>query len=287
MDEGMSAELAAELAAPNTRKLIDPRTVPVRFSQLRAFARSPLHFLHAVQGYDSDSLARKLGRGAHALVLGQPVVEWAEKSATGRARPRNGKDYDAFVAANPGAEILSSKEYAQATGMAEAIRRHDRASEIIYTEGTLLEHALTWTHPLGRLCSSHIDVYRPDVLVADLKCVRDASLDRFGRVAIWSHYHAQLAFYVAASEAVGHPVTDAYIVAVENVAPYPVTVRPLTARALDAGRVQCEVWMQQLLVCEQSGEWPGYAQSDVALDLADDGMDAFLPPGDADDEIAF
>lgn len=273
-----------DISAPNVRRLIDPRSLPVRFSRLRAMHRSALHYLDACQGDSGDTLARKLGRGAHALVLGQPVVVWSEKTATGRARPRNGKDFDAFVTANPGAEVLSSKEYAQARGMADAIRRHDRASEIIYGPGTLLEHELLWDHPLGRACSSHLDIYRPGVLVADLKCVRDASLDRFSRVAIWSHYHAQLAFYAAAAESVGHPVRDAYIVAVENVAPYAVTVRPLTPRALEAGRIQCEIWMSQLLACEAAGEWPGYAQSDVELDLADDAIGgfAFIPDDDND-----
>lgn len=265
MSDAIPLELRDELAAPNVRRAIDPRSIPVRFSRLRRMAQSPRHYLHAAQGDDGDTLARRLGRGTHAVVLGTPVVCWDQVTDSGRARPRNGKDWDAFCLDNPGAEILNLKEYAQAVAQAESIKRHKRASELIYGAGTLLEHELSWRY-LGRDCSSHLDVYRPGQYVADIKCARDASPERFARSAIWSHYHSQLAFYCAAAKSLGQSVSAAYLIVVENVPPYDVTVRPLTDAALDDGDRLWREWFGKLLACERAGTWPGYAESDLPID---------------------
>jgi len=247
---------------------VDPRSIPVRFSRLRALARSPLHYLHACQEDSPDTLARKLGRGAHALVLGQPVALWAGTTDSGRAKPRAGAVWDDFAAAHAGAEILNETEFRQARAINEAIRNHPIASEMIYGPNTLLEHEVNWTYR-GRACQSHLDIYRKGSFVADLKTCRDSSPAKFGRTAFFDAYHAQLAFYVMAAEALGHPTPDAYVIAVESAPPNAVTVMRLSAYALEAGRAQCLVWLEQLLACEAANEWPAYSQSIVELEVPD------------------
>lgn len=283
MSDAIPLELRDELAAPNVRRAIDPRSLPVRFSRLRLIAKSPRHYFAACQDERIYSPAMRKGRGFHAVVLGTPVAVWGETTETGRARPRIGKDWEAFRAANAGAEILSAKEYAEATALAESVRRHPRAADLIYSSGTRLEHEIHWRHS-SRACVSHLDVYKPGHYVADLKCIRDASLERFGREAIWSAYHAQLAFYVAAAAANGQPVKAAYLIAVENTPPYDVTVRPLTDAALDAGERLWREWMWRLAQCEESGQWPGYAERDVPIDVFDLAGSVNLTFGD--EEIA-
>jgi hypothetical protein len=277
----LSAELRDELAANDVRRAVDPRYVPVRFSRLRQLARSALHYWHACQEFDNDSAAKKLGRGVHAKVLNQPVAIWDGVTDSGRARPRNGKDWEAFKAANAGAEILNGKENAAAEAINQAVRRHPRAAELLYAAGTQHELQVDWTFE-GRRCSSRLDAYRRGGVLLDLKGARDGDPVRFARTAYWSHYHAQLAFYRAAVVSLGHPAPACYLLVVENVAPHPVTVMPVAERALEAGLALCSTWMERLRGFEAANQWPGYAQADVLFDLPDDGMGAFFASEDVD-----
>jgi hypothetical protein len=105
----------AHLAQP----VVDPDGV--RFSRLKLFAESPLHYLANVQGSASH-----LGKGTavHALLLGGKRVTYYEKPpgeyevavASGREiiiydKARRGKEWDAFKADHPDALILSPSEH--------------------------------------------------------------------------------------------------------------------------------------------------------------------------------
>lgn len=266
-DPDMPAELAAELAAPNVRKLVDPRGVPVRFSRLRAMAKSPAHYFQACQADSDDTTSRKLGRAVHALVLKQPLAVWNGITETGRSKPRAGKDWKEFCAKHAGIEIVNAREFEEANAIAEAVKGHPIAAPMLIGSNIQLELEINWIHPLGRKCASHLDVYCKGQFVADLKTGRDVSPARFGRTVFWDHYHAQLSFYVAAIESLGHPTVPAFVIAVETAPPYPVQVYRLTDAALEAGRKQCHLWLEQLLACELAGSWPAYSQSIVDLDV--------------------
>lgn len=281
LDEQMSAELAEELAANNTRRLVDPRGVKVRFSHLKQLDKSGLHYLGAVQGISKDTTARKLGRYAHALVLGGRMAPWTKKTKDGKCSPRNGKDWNAHKAANPDCEYPNEKELAHAKGIADAVKAHRRASELLYAPGTKYELELEWSYA-GRACVSHLDAYKRGAAIVDLKGARDAHPERFTKTALWSHYHVQLAMYVMAVESLGHPTPDAYLVVVETDPPHPVTVMPIGPNAMEAGRRQVATWMAQLRQYEEANVWPPYAQDDVVLELPKDPLAAFFDPADVD-----
>lgn len=246
---------------------IDPRTIPVRFSNLRHIARSPLHYLDAVQEDREDTLAMRLGRGAHALVLGVPVVKWPGKQ-------RRGKTWAAFQAEHEGAEILNEGEWEQAANMADAIRRHPIASELLLADSVVREHAFEWTW-LKRRCSSRPDARASDGrAVTDFKTTKNADPERFQRDAAFRAYNAQLAFYgLAVEHLTGRQPEDLYVVAVESKRPYPVTVLRLADSAREQGEKLCRVWMERLLVCEASNHWPAYTESIVDFTVPDDDGD--------------
>jgi hypothetical protein len=253
-----TGELAEMLSAP-----IDPRTVPVRYSWLKGFASSPLHAWQAAQFADNDTLSRRLGRGLHALVLGTPVIRYPGKV-------RRGKEWDAFVAANRDAEILSTSEWDQSHRMADAIRAHRDAADLLYSPGTIFEQQIAWSLG-GRACTSRPDARRDGVLI-DVKTARCTEPMRFTRDALFMSYHAQFSFYGEALRAETGKRPDAsYVVAVENKPPYAVTVLQLTARALAEGEARWRSWWEQLKVCEDNNSWPGYTQMIEALDVVADG----------------
>ena len=265
-----TGDLAAMLAAP-----VDPRTVPVRFSTLKQFARSPAHYYHAVQsGYD-ETASMRLGSGVHAMLLGQPVVKYSGKT-------RNGKEWEAFKANFPGQTILNSREWSEAEQIVSSILRDPLAKRVLTDGETVIEQRIDWTWQ-GRAFRSTPDVRTADRVV-DLKTCRCAEPDRFARSAIWMSYHAQLALYLDAvrESGLGTP-REAFVVAVESSPPYPVTVLRLTERALDQGRRLCRLWFERLLQCEAANEWPGYVQSIAELDVPDETDDLGLVFGSDND----
>jgi hypothetical protein len=261
-------------AAPVPRAFIDPRTVPVRFSNLKHMARSPLHYLDAVQADREDTLAMRLGRGAHAMVLGEPVVKWDRPAKKGEGKaPRNGKAWDEFVAAHPNTEILSATEWAQAEGMANAIRRHPIAADLLLAADVIREQTIEWEW-LGRAWTSRPDARSSDGrIVTDFKTTQCAEPQKFQRDATWRAYNAQLAAYGLAVAYLnsGRAPDDLFVCAVESKRPWPVTVLRLDDGARLQGEKLVRLWMERLLSCEASNHWPAYTDAIVDFSVPSEG----------------
>lgn len=241
---------------------------PVHYSNLRKFTQSPAHYLASV-GHDDDNADFRLGRATHSLSLGvQPGGAWTVYE--GR---RAGKVWEAFESAekakNPNIDIFIPSELAAAKEMAKALAADPIARELMTGE---YEVPVEWTDVSGRRCATRgLDILnRKKRYLIDLKTCRSAHPTRFAREALWYGYHAQGAFYADAARSLGVDIDAVYVIAVEKTAPFPVVVRRLTPRALDQGRRLVRSWMEQLLVCEASNTFPGYAQSIIDLDVAEE-----------------
>jgi hypothetical protein len=234
---------------------------PVHFSTLKHIQRSPAHYQAASNAEPSKAHERK-GTALHSMVIGNPedVVVWGNKRD-----PRN-KEYQAFMEANDGRHILSGKEYDVAEEMSAAIRRHPAAMELLVGHR---EQQINWEW-LGRRCSGTPDVFSLEHVV-ELKTCRTAHPERFMSAAKFYGYHAQLAWYRRGliESGFGTPAS-AWIVAVESAPPFPVTVFRMTDNALELGERMCRAWLERLLVCEASDQWPAYAESAVPFDIEDD-----------------
>jgi hypothetical protein len=245
----LSAALRDQLVANDAEsKLIDPATVPLRFSTLKLIQQSPLHYWHAVQrGYD-ETLSQRLGSGAHAILFGTPYVVWSGRRA--------GKDWDAFAKKHADELILTTSEYEKAQDMAKAIRSNPIASRLLFTD-TKLETRIDWEWQ-GRSFRSTPDAASRTTLV-DLKCLRSAEPDKVMWQSRNMYYNAQAALYRMALNSIGHNIKECFLVVVENKPPYPTTVFRFLETALEAGERSLQSWMERLRECEASGSYPGYA----------------------------
>jgi hypothetical protein len=255
-----SAELAESLAAP-----IDPREVLVRISSLKEMERSPLHYWQACQDDRDETLSMRLGAGAHALLFGKPVVLWDQpaKNGKGGKAPRNGGEWDKFVKDHPGATILNATEMAEAKAMVDGVRRNPLAMRVL--ADTVQEETIHWTYA-NRACRSTPDA-RSRLHVVEFKTCQSSEPSKFLKDAFWRRYHAQLAFYTDAMIAAGDDPMEAYIIAVENSAPYATSVLRLTDRALEHGRALYRQWFERLLECEAKNEWPSYSSDVLSFDV--------------------
>ncbi len=263
----MSAELAAELSS-NERRTVDPRTMPARFHNLLATAISPAHGFASFQDSGRrESLAMRVGSGLHAMMFDLPRVMW-----TGKVR--NGKVWDAFKAEHSAEVILNRKEWARAEKIAASIRRHPIAERLLMGPGTIREKTIYWTQ-LGRARRTTPDVRGP-FHVCELKSARCTEPGKFVRDAGFRSYHVQIAEQGLAIEAeTGHKPTESYIVAVESVEPFAVTVFQVSDASIRKGERLAQLWLERLMACEAANHWPAYSDGIELLDVPDDSLDVF------------
>jgi PDDEXK-like domain of unknown function (DUF3799) len=247
--------------------------LPIRFSYLKALGRSPAHCKLAMDTdryklAEEPNVALERGTALHHVVFGtKKVIPYTE------GKVRRGKEWEMFQEVNAGALILTAGEYETVARMGEAVARNELVVNLIY-DG-IYEQTHYWHHA-GRKCRGTVDVLDLDHMV-DLKTCEDSRPNQFQWATRRYSYHAQMAWYVdgigkmrAGMRSTWDPPSSAYIIAVESKPPYPVVVLKLTDRALELGRKQYSLWLERFMACEQSGEWPGYAQSIVDLDVPED-----------------
>jgi len=261
----ISRDLRDELA------VIDPRTVPARFHNLRAMATSAAHAWHSFQDSGDETLSMRLGSGVHALLLGQPVVVWDQPAVKGDGKaPRNGKAWDAFQRQHGGATILNRTEHDKASRIADAFRANAHAELLLTSPGSVYERTILSTQD-GRARRTTPDIAAL-AFVAEVKTTRSADPRWFRRDCRKLAYHAQVADQCLAIEAdSGRRPDEAFIIAVETAPPYVVQVFRLTQRDLVEGEALCRRWMAMLLEAERSNAWGGYSDAvvDVGISLDD------------------
>lgn len=245
--------------------IVDAKGFPVRFSRLKNMGQSAAHYEDSLR-HNIDKEEYQFGRAVHSIVLGgTPVIAYPGR--------RQGKAWVEFREAHAAYEILNAADYDRAHRCADKVMKSSDARALI--DWSEHEKQIEWTN-IGRACSSRLDMVGHD-FVADLKTTRCSKPGRFDKDAIWMHYHGQIAWYQQAAEWLKkRPFPRGYVVAVESARPFNVVVFELTQRALEAGRKQNRLWLEQLLACEAADEWPGYAQTVVALDIPDDSEEMSL-----------
>jgi hypothetical protein len=261
--------------------------IPVRYSNLKLMAQSPMHYKHA-EGRPDDSPPRNrsmlVGTAGHKMILtaGKTIVVFDGKT-------RRGKAWDAFKLEHDGKIILNEAEYADAKAMADAVGRDPRAQALLM-RAPHREQTLRW-QLAGRDCRGTPDAFGDDILL-DVKTTRTAHPDRFAWEARRMGYHGQLDWYRHGLLHVGAPYAklptrrQCFVIAVENKAPYPVTVFELTEDLLNEGRTCWSAWFERYCVCSDSNHWPAYSECIEPLDVAkEDDMGFDVPTGEitADD----
>lgn len=243
-----------------------PALAPLRYSQITLMAKSPAHAKYALdqqaKGLDNwdDTPSKRMGRLAHSVFLGTelPAIFPGDRRGT--------KVWDAFVEANPGREIVKQDEFDVAQAMADALAAHEEAAYLLRGE----REKTIFARIAGRECRSTPDVHLVREHATDLKSTTDASPDRFHWQAAKLGYFGQMAMQKDMVIAAGLPSPARLaIVAVENKAPYVVTVFELTPAAEEYGRRFYRLHLERLLVCEASNDWPGYGPGVLDAPLED------------------
>lgn len=252
---------------------------PVHYSRLKKFRLSAAHYLA-----DGDKATTSKGKGSatHSVLLGGKRVVVYE----GGARNPKFEKYQEFVAANENALIVIPSEARDVIGMRRSIEAHPRALAILEGER---EKLIEWD-VMGRKCAGTPDNVRLGLPAMNFRGRQYVACD--GKVgaelktsktsAPWSFpweakrygYAGQCSWYKNGIEqclayAPGE-VSDYFVVVVESTEPWPVTIFHYEERALNQARMEWRGWMDRLLECERTGQFPAYTDDDVSLGLDDD-----------------
>jgi len=239
---------------------------PVRCFHLKAMGRSPAHGHLSLSGEEDDgeeSASISLGTTVHALIQGKTDLVVYPGAV------RRGKEWEAFKAKNKGVRIVLQKERDMAMAMGEALLGNKDAARLLTASRVRREETIFFNH-LGRDCRATPDIAaRSWSWFADLKTTRCADPDRFRFDARKLHYHVQIAMQRLALRSLGGKPKEAFIIAVESAAPWPVTVMEVDEDSMLAGEKQMHLWLERLIGCEAAGEWPGYVQTVVPLNIVE------------------
>jgi hypothetical protein len=256
----------------------------VHFYALKKLALSPRQYLHGVNSETTPTRAMLIGSATHLLVLGprpgaKPLVRY-------QGPRRQGKDWESFLLANPGAEILTAPEWKEAEAIADAVKVDPIARARL--DGARFEVPLAWEENGLKCSTSGVDIVTCGDALGDLKVTTSTFPDAWSRHAFRMLYPQQLAFYRRGARANGVPVTRGlFCLGVESKPPYEVVDLDLVEEMIDFADRSVSIWLERLRVLIAScpeprtlADWPGYAQSPVpwappawATDDADDELD--------------
>ena len=246
----------------------DPISLPLRHHHIRAILRSPAHYLAVRRGqaFDDPTQSMERGSGLHAMLSGVPVLTWEE------GRPRRGKDYDAFVGANPGALVLAASDYALATAMHAAVMADPVAGPLLRRPGKS-ETSILWDED-GIACRTTPDLVLDDgMTIVEVKTTRNADPVAFLRSARRDYgYHTQAAWHARGLRrtTTAYGGVGVYVVAIESVAPHVTTTIRVSPGMLAVADDELDHGLDLIRACRVSDEYPGYTPAPV-LWAPDDG----------------
>jgi len=225
----------------------------VRWSRLKTMRTSGLHYFRYEETPSTPS--QDLGTAVHYAVF-EPELFDAE-CVTSELN-RNSNEFKAWRVEQAGKTILKAKDRDEALRIAEAVRAHGPAAEILAVGKA--EQALTWTDPeTGIARKARPDWITPPsvAILADLKTAADIGDNMFGRAAGRYCYHGQLVDYRGGLHAETGVLYVPTIIAVENHEPYDVRVADVAGAELSVAEMLVRDLLDRLAECIATDSWPG------------------------------
>lgn len=229
----------------------------------------PALFLHNRTHPAAPKKEYDLGHAAHKQVLGTgPELVLVDRD---RWDTNEVKDRLKAIRADGGVP-LKRKDWDAVYAMADAIRAHPIAGQLLRAEMGEAEQTLVWRDPeTGVWCRAMLDWMGVDPaghpLTVEYKTAECAHPAAFAKSAGSYGYDIQQAHYEDGYQVVwGHPALFLFVVQ-EKEPPYLVTVAQLDQSDVDRGRAVCRAGRAVYRDCVTSGLWPGYNPDIVQISL--------------------
>lgn len=227
----------------------------MNWSTLKNGIKSMRHLHHALTTTDDgDTSSRQMLRLNHAAVLEPHTLDTDYVVFDGAVR--RGKEWEAFKAAHPSAQIVKAEELARARRVADAVMSYAPARTLI--ESAQCEHTIQWTDPeTGVACKGRLDVLGQGTYIADLKGDKSTDAFAFARRVGSLTYYGQAAWYQIGCEVLYGDVLPAYNIVYEVDEPHDVAVFRVDNDWIQPGRDLARRLLREYGECVNSGRWPG------------------------------
>ncbi len=229
----------------------------ISFSALKAFDKSPNHYLQYVAGDAPKTDAMTFGSAFHCFVLEPDEFDsrYIVLPKMDRRTKEGKAAFESFSAS--GRELISEGDFQAMLRMRDSIMSNSAAVELL--EGCAYEQPFQIPFE-GTQVKGIVDAWRKGAFILDLKTCADASPDAFARAAHLSMYHEQAALYQMACRE-----SRFYWVAIENVAPYNCAVYIQSERAYEMAYKRAKAIVRRFV--EWDGKPAAYFNGCGTLDL--------------------
>ena len=245
--------------------------LPLSFSSLKAFSRSPLAFLDYKLGRKVNTPAMQFGTMVHRAIL-EP--ERYENTVAVTDHRRGTSAYKEFVADNAGKDILKTREAMDIRLIANRVLEHPYA-------GAMIRECEHYEKPFSieQLGVPHRGIIDGlgSWFVLDLKTTNRVDHNSLQRTIWEQKYYMQAAIYERAATMMGFDITSCFIIAVESAPPHHVQGIELRPEYVARGHFEWERLLQEWK------EWDGKSRHNLdETDAAGWEMDAphWVPPLD-------
>jgi len=251
----------------------DYRALPgVSITRLKELRRSAQHYNHAITAEEIETAPLRLGSASHCSVLEperfvRDYAVWGERTDSGRLRPRNGKDWDAFAKAHQDKKIISADEHARAMAIQAAVRSDKTAMRYLASGDP--EVTMLWETD-GHACKGRVDwLTRVSGMttIVGLKTARDCRDFIFASQAAKLGYHLQWSFYYDGHRKLTRRDAKVVEIVVESAPPFAVATFVITTDIIEQGRAEYRELLVKLADCLDRNTWPGPVEGEQRLVL--------------------
>ena len=208
--------------------------LPLSFSSLKAFDRSPLAFVHYKEGPRKETDAMRFGTMVHRAVLEPDKYQATVAVYDGR---RGTNAHKEFILENAHKDVLTVKEAATVRSISDSVLNHSYAGPLL-RQCTEFEKAFE-IEQLGIPHRGIIDAIGPWFMI-DLKTTQNVSHRMLQRTIYDFKYYMQAAIYDRAATIMGLDMKAYFIIAVESTAPHHVEVVELEPHYIARGHLEWE-----------------------------------------------
>lgn len=234
-------------------------------SALKEGRRSMAHFRAAVLGERTKTPTDDmiLGSAIHTCFLEPRSAQ--DRIAVWTGGRRFGKEWEAFKAENPGRILLTENQSEKLYGMVQSLRLHPEVRKWSDNIEAVEVSALGAVH--GLRMRGRCDALTPDPLI-DLKKVADGSAYKVVRSVLDYGYDVQAWVYCQLFN------RDRFmLITVEDEPPFDVAAYELSPGFMRRGERIAKELIDDVLMCESTGIWPGRATAPVLLEPPDYAID--------------
>lgn len=222
---------------------------------------------HARYGAPKESHAFDIGAAAHIAILEPELVE--SSVLKGPVDRRGNKWQSALDEAEATNKLLLTESDYEMMLLLRDVADTVPELQVMRRGNPIIERSAYYEDPTGITIRTRPDIYSPELrLMADIKCMADASPQAFAKHVGNFGYHVQDALYSDVWEKAGGGQVDAFFFIVfEKSDPPCVAVYELDAPTKAEGHAIYRAAVERWAECERNNDWPAYGSGIQPISL--------------------